>query len=43
MLCIKHLGYDQFFDAEYYNMTDENTKNYGMKDKPLFQGINANA
>ncbi|WHY75617.1 LTA synthase family protein [Neobacillus sp. WH10] len=33
----KAFGYDQFFDAEYYNMTDENTKNYGMKDKPFFQ------
>lgn len=32
----KALGYDQFFDAEYYNMTDENTKNYGLKDKPFF-------
>ncbi|WP_312472727.1 LTA synthase family protein [Neobacillus sp.] len=33
----KALGYDQFFDAEYYSMTDENTKNYGMKDKPFFK------
>jgi lipoteichoic acid synthase len=33
----KSLGYDQFFDAEYYSMTDENKKNYGMKDKPFFQ------
>lgn len=32
----KAFGYDQFFDAEYYNMTDENTKNYGLKDKPFF-------
>ncbi|SDL88406.1 LTA synthase family protein [Bacillus sp. OK048] len=32
----KALGYDQFFDAEYYNMTEENTKNYGLKDKPFF-------
>jgi lipoteichoic acid synthase len=32
----KALGYDQFFDADYYNMTDENTKNYGLKDKPFF-------
>ncbi|WHY94792.1 LTA synthase family protein [Neobacillus cucumis] len=31
------LGYDQFFDAEYYNMSPENIKNYGMKDKPYFQ------
>ncbi|XJZ25782.1 LTA synthase family protein [Bacillota bacterium Lsc_1132] len=33
----KALGYDQFFDAEYYSMTDENKKNYGMKDKPFFK------
>ncbi|MBI0575904.1 LTA synthase family protein [Neobacillus cucumis] len=33
----KALGYDQFFDAEYYDMSDENTKNYGMKDKPFFK------
>lgn len=32
----RSLGYDEFFDAEYYNMTDENTKNYGLKDKPFF-------
>jgi lipoteichoic acid synthase len=32
----KALGYDQFFDAEYYSMLDENTKNYGLKDKPFF-------
>ncbi|MED4225119.1 LTA synthase family protein [Neobacillus cucumis] len=33
----RQLGYDQFFDAEYYDMSTENTKNYGMKDKPYFQ------
>ncbi|WP_066061652.1 LTA synthase family protein [Neobacillus soli] len=33
----KALGYDQFFDADYYSMSDENTKNYGMKDKPFFK------
>ena len=33
----KAFGYDQFFDAEYYSMSDENTKNYGMKDKPFFK------
>lgn len=32
----KALGYDQFFDGEFYNMTEENTKNYGLKDKPFF-------
>lgn len=33
----KQLGYDQFFDASYYDMSAKNTKNYGMKDKPYFQ------
>jgi lipoteichoic acid synthase len=33
----KALGYDQFFDASYYDMSPANTKNYGMKDKPYFQ------
>ncbi|MFJ5715272.1 LTA synthase family protein [Neobacillus sp. NPDC093127] len=33
----KALGYDQFFDADYYSMSEENTKNYGMKDKPFFK------
>ncbi|PLS17177.1 glycerol phosphate lipoteichoic acid synthase [Bacillus sp. M6-12] len=33
----KSLGYDKFFDAEYYSMSDENTKNYGMKDIPFFK------
>lgn len=32
----RSLGYDKFFDAEYYDMSEENTKNYGMKDKPFF-------
>ena len=32
----RSIGYDKFFDAEYYDMTEENTKNYGMKDKPFF-------
>lgn len=32
----RSIGYDQFFDAEYYDMSEENTKNYGMKDKPFF-------
>jgi lipoteichoic acid synthase len=32
----KALGYDQFFDASYYSMTPQNTKNFGMKDKPYF-------
>lgn len=31
------LGYERFFDAKYYDMSSENTKNYGMKDKPFLQ------
>ncbi|NMD69194.1 LTA synthase family protein [Bacillus sp. DNRA2] len=33
----KAFGYDDFFDAEYYDMSEENTKNYGMKDIPFFE------
>ncbi len=33
----KALGYDQFFDAEYYDMSGNNVKNYGMKDIPYFK------
>jgi lipoteichoic acid synthase len=33
----KALGYDQFFDAAYYDMSSGNTKNYGMKDIPYIQ------
>lgn len=33
----KQLGYDQFFDASYFDMSPGNIKNYGMKDKPFFQ------
>jgi lipoteichoic acid synthase len=33
----KALGYDQFFDASYYDMSAENIKNYGMKDIPYFK------
>lgn len=32
----RSMGYDEFFDAENYHLTDENTKNYGLKDKPFF-------
>ncbi|MCH1625607.1 LTA synthase family protein [Ferdinandcohnia quinoae] len=32
----KSLGYENFFDGEFYTMSDENTINYGMKDKPFF-------
>ncbi|MDF2903664.1 MAG: polyglycerolphosphate lipoteichoic acid synthase LtaS [Bacillus sp. (in: firmicutes)] len=33
----KAFGYDKFYDAEYYDMSEENTKNYGMKDVPFFE------
>lgn len=33
----KALGYDQFFDASYYDMSPGNIKNYGMKDIPYFK------
>ncbi|WP_147532743.1 LTA synthase family protein [Bacillus marasmi] len=33
----KAFGYDHFFDAEYYDMSEENTKYYGMKDIPFFE------
>ncbi|WP_318503625.1 LTA synthase family protein [Bacillus sp. T3] len=33
----KAFGYDKFFDAEYYDMSEENTKYYGMKDVPFFE------
>lgn len=33
----RSMGYDYFFDAEYYDMSDENTMNYGLKDKPFFE------
>ncbi len=33
----RSMGYDKFFDAAYYDMTDENKKNYGMKDIPFFK------
>lgn len=33
----KALGYDMFYDATYYNMTEENTLNYGLKDKAFFK------
>ncbi|MFS0863591.1 LTA synthase family protein [Fredinandcohnia sp. 179-A 10B2 NHS] len=33
----KAFGYEHFFDAEYYEMTPENTINYGLNDKPFFE------
>jgi lipoteichoic acid synthase len=32
----KQLGYEQFFDASYYDEKPPNIKNFGMKDKPFF-------
>ncbi|WP_353626035.1 LTA synthase family protein [Bacillus sp. JCM 19041] len=31
------LGYDRFFSKEYYDVTDELSVNYGLKDKPFFE------
>lgn len=33
----KAFGYDKFFDAKYYDMSDKNTLNYGLKDKPFVE------
>ncbi|MCM3236697.1 LTA synthase family protein [Heyndrickxia oleronia] len=33
----KSFGYNKFFDANYYDMSSENTINYGMEDKPFFK------
>jgi lipoteichoic acid synthase len=33
----KSFGFDHFFDASYYDMSDENVLNYGLKDKPFFR------
>ncbi len=33
----KNLGYDYFFDSSYYDVTDENSFQYGLHDKPFFQ------
>ncbi|GAB6385627.1 LTA synthase family protein [Enterococcus cecorum] len=33
----KRLGYDYFFDASYYNVTEDNSFQYGLNDKPFFQ------
>ncbi|WP_317947031.1 sulfatase-like hydrolase/transferase, partial [Clostridioides difficile] len=32
----KNLGYDYFFDSSYYDVTDENSFQYGLHDKPFF-------
>ncbi len=33
----KNLGYNYFFDASYYDVTDDNSFQYGLHDKPFFQ------
>ncbi len=33
----KVLGYDKFFDAEYYDMNEEDTVSYGLMDKPFYE------
>ncbi|WP_085524597.1 LTA synthase family protein [Tuberibacillus sp. Marseille-P3662] len=33
----KSFGIQKFFDSSYYDMSDENVINYGMKDKPFFK------
>ncbi|MEN2768832.1 LTA synthase family protein [Ornithinibacillus xuwenensis] len=33
----KQFGIDTYFDASYYDMSEENVINYGLKDKPFFE------
>lgn len=33
----KELGIDEFFDSSYYDMSDDQVINYGLKDKPFFK------
>ena len=33
----KALGFDQFFDAEYYDMNEKDTVSYGLMDKPFYK------
>lgn len=33
----KALGFDKFFDAEYYNMNVQDTVSYGLMDKPFYK------
>lgn len=33
----KHFGIDNFYDATYYDMSDDNIVNLGLKDKPFFK------
>lgn len=36
-LMYQALGYEHFFDETYYNVTEENSINYGLKDIPFFE------
>ncbi|MCU5745805.1 polyglycerol-phosphate lipoteichoic acid synthase LtaS [Staphylococcus sp. SQ8-PEA] len=33
----KHFGIDKFYDATYYDMSEDNLENLGLKDKPFFK------
>ncbi|MGV2621955.1 LTA synthase family protein [Halobacillus sp. ACCC02827] len=33
----QNLGYDEFYSKKYYDVTDENSVNYGLKDIPFFE------
>ncbi|RYG73055.1 LTA synthase family protein [Lentibacillus lipolyticus] len=33
----KYLGVDKFYDASYYDMSEDKVINYGLKDKPFFK------
>ncbi|HLR67413.1 LTA synthase family protein [Virgibacillus alimentarius] len=33
----KEFGIDEFYDSSYYDMSDEQVINYGLKDKPFFE------
>ncbi|AVQ99909.1 glycerol phosphate lipoteichoic acid synthase [Oceanobacillus iheyensis] len=32
----KHLGIDEFYHADFFDMSEDNVINYGLKDKPFF-------
>ena len=33
----KSFGVDEFYHEDYYDMSEENVINYGLKDKPFFK------
>ncbi|MEK4801169.1 MULTISPECIES: LTA synthase family protein [Oceanobacillus] len=33
----KHFGIDEFYHEDYYDMSEDNVINYGLKDKPFFE------